>query len=47
MFQPMIAEAGLQIVFVQSCAPQPTPHDHMYYVGIMRAGDDVPGWAKG
>ena len=46
MFREMIEAAGLQIVFVQDCAPQKTAHDHMYYVGIMRAGDEVPGWAR-
>ena len=46
MFRQMIADAGLAIVFVQGCAPQKTPHDHMYYVGIMRAGDTAPAWAK-
>jgi tRNA1(Val) A37 N6-methylase TrmN6 len=46
-FRRMIADAGLQIVFVQDCAPEKTPHDHMYYVGIVRAGDPVPEWARG
>ena len=47
MFREMIVAAGLQIVFVQDCAPGKTAHDHMYYVGIMRKGDQAPGWAKG
>ena len=47
MFRGMIGEAGLHIAFVQGCAPQKTPHDHMYYVGITRAGVPVPDWAKG
>ena len=47
MFSGMIADAGLQVVFVQDCAPQKTAHDHMYYVGIVRAGDEVPAWARG
>jgi methylase of polypeptide subunit release factors len=47
MFREMIEAAGLQIVFVQDCAPQKTAHDRMYYVGIMRAGDAVPRWARG
>jgi predicted RNA methylase len=45
MFRPLIAEAGLQIVFVQDCAPERTADDRMYYVGIMRPGDAVPAWA--
>jgi methylase of polypeptide subunit release factors len=47
MFRQMITEAGLQIAFVEGCAPEQTPRDHMYYIGIMRAGDLVPDWARG
>jgi hypothetical protein len=46
MFRDMIAASGLRIVFVQGCAPQKTTHDQMYYVGIMRAGDEAPEWAR-
>jgi hypothetical protein len=23
-----------------------TEYDHMFYLGVMRAGDNVPAWAK-
>jgi hypothetical protein len=42
----MIAQAGLSVVFVQDASETVTPHDHMFYLGIMRAGDAVPAWAK-
>jgi predicted RNA methylase len=45
-FRPMIEQAGLAIVFVQGEQPQRTPDHRFYYIGIMRAGDSVPAWAK-
>jgi hypothetical protein len=45
-FAAMIAQAGLKTVFVQNCIPQRTAEDHFYYVGIMRAGDTPPAWAR-
>ena len=45
-FAPMIAEAGLRIVFVQNAAPQPTRDDQYFFLGIMRAGDTPPEWAS-
>jgi SAM-dependent methyltransferase len=47
MFRAMIADSGLRIVFVDGCAPERTADDHMYYVGIVRAGDTPPEWARG
>ena len=46
-FIPMIAEAGLKVVFVQNASQQRTEHSQMFYLGIMRAGDTVPAWAQG
>ena len=45
-FAAMIAQAGLTTVFVQGCAPQRTIEDRFYYIGIMRAGDRPPAWAR-
>jgi predicted RNA methylase len=47
MFETMIAQAGLRIVFVDQAFAERTSDDHMYYVGIMRAGDAAPEWARG
>jgi SAM-dependent methyltransferase len=44
-FRGMIEQAGLRIIFVDNGAPQRTPHDVFYYVGVMRAGDTPPPWA--
>ena len=46
-FAPMIAAAGLRVVFEQDAAPERTSVSRMFYLGIMRAGDDVPAWAGG
>jgi methylase of polypeptide subunit release factors len=45
-FAPMIAEANLRVVFEQDAAPTRTEEPRMFYLGIMRPGDDVPAWAK-
>jgi predicted RNA methylase len=44
-FAPMIAEAGLRVVFEQDAAPTRTPESRMFYLGIMRPDDAVPAWA--
>lgn len=46
-FKPMIADAGLVVTFVQDASDTVTPHDRMFYLGIMRDGDAVPRWARG
>jgi predicted RNA methylase len=46
-FTKMIADAGLVVTFVQDAFDPATDHDHMFYLGIMRAGDIVPEWARG
>ena len=46
-FTAMIADAGLRLVFVQDASDTRTVRPHMYYLGIMRPGDPVPGWAQG
>jgi 16S rRNA G966 N2-methylase RsmD len=46
-FAPMIAEAGLKVVFEQGASPTRTAQSHMFYLGIMRPGDAVPAWASG
>lgn len=45
VFVPLIAEAGLKIVFVQGCAGRRTADTHVYYIGIMRPNDTPPAWA--
>ena len=45
-FRGMIEEAGLKIAFVQGCEPTITAHSRFFYIGIVRAGDNVPAWAK-
>ena len=42
----MIEEADLAIIFVHDCFPQRTPHDHFYYIGVIRRGDAPPEWAR-
>ena len=46
-FREMIDTAGLSLVLVDGCAPQRTPDSRIYYIGVMRRGDVVPGWASG
>jgi 23S rRNA G2069 N7-methylase RlmK/C1962 C5-methylase RlmI len=46
-FTAMIADAGLRLVFVQGASETRTAAPHMFYLGIMRAGDPVPDWARG
>jgi methylase of polypeptide subunit release factors len=46
-FAPMIAEAGLKVVFEQDASPERTEESRMFYLGIMRAGDTAPEWARG
>jgi predicted RNA methylase len=45
-FREMIEASGLQIVFVDGCAPQRTPDHRFYYIGIMHKGATPPAWAK-
>jgi SAM-dependent methyltransferase len=45
-FAPLIAEAGLVVVFEQDAAPTRTKDPNMFYLGIMRPGDPVPAWAR-
>jgi methylase of polypeptide subunit release factors len=45
VFAPMIAEAGLRLVFEQDASAQRTADSRMFYLGIMRPGDAVPAWA--
>jgi 16S rRNA G966 N2-methylase RsmD len=46
-FRDMIEEAGLAVVFVHGCAPQPTRDPRFYYIGMMRRGEAAPVWASG
>ena len=46
-FRPLIEEAGLSIVFVSGGERVRTADFRMYFIGIMRAGDTPPAWAKG
>ncbi len=43
-FAPMIAAGGLRVVFVRDASPERTRVSRMFYLGIMRAGDDAPTW---
>ena len=45
-FRQMIEQAGLKIIFVDHCAPQRTARDAFYYLGVMRAADTPPPWAR-
>ena len=45
-FTPMIAEAGLKVVFIQDASHQRTEESKMFYLGIMRGADEVPTWAR-
>lgn len=45
-FRDMIDAAGLQVVFVDGCAPQLTPDHRFYYIGIMHKGAVPPDWAR-
>lgn len=45
-FAPMIADAGLRVVFEQDAAPIRTKDARMYYLGIMRPDDPVPAWVR-
>ena len=45
-FVPMIAGAGLRVVFEQDASPTRTKDSRMFYLGIMRPGDAVPAWAR-
>jgi methylase of polypeptide subunit release factors len=45
-FTPMIAQAGLRVVFEQDAHRERTAEPRMFYLGIMRAGDAVPDWAR-
>jgi methylase of polypeptide subunit release factors len=46
-FASMIEKAGLAVVFVQDAFAERTSQSHMFYLGIMRAGDTPLGWARG
>jgi len=41
-FAPMIADAGLTLIFVREPSAD---HPRIFYLGIMRTGDTTPGWA--
>jgi methylase of polypeptide subunit release factors len=45
-FRPMIEDAGLSMIFAHGCAGQRTRDHHIYYVGIMRRGEQPPDWAR-
>jgi 16S rRNA G966 N2-methylase RsmD len=44
-FRPMIAAAGLKVVFAYGCEPERTQTSRLYFLGVMRAGDTPPAWA--
>ncbi|MFY9827795.1 MAG: hypothetical protein WAK69_04135, partial [Rhodoplanes sp.] len=45
-FRGMIEQAGLEVIFVQGGAPQRMSIGRIYYIGIKRAGDVAPEWAR-
>jgi predicted RNA methylase len=44
-FRQMIAQSGLEIVFVDGESPTLTKESVFYYIGIMRRADTPPPWA--
>jgi 16S rRNA G1207 methylase RsmC len=44
-FDRMLAAEGFSIVFAHGAVDQLTPYDSLYFIGIMRRGDERPGWA--
>src|SRR5262245_60756426 len=46
-FRDMIADAGLSVRFVEGDEPQRTRDPRYYYIGLTRAGDEPPDWARG
>ena len=46
-FRAMINEAGFTVTFVDGERQPRTVDPHYYYIGIMRAGDTPPDWARG
>ena len=46
-FGPLIGEAGLKVVFEQGASPVRTTDSRMFYLGIMRADETPPDWARG
>jgi hypothetical protein len=45
-FRPLVEAAGLSILFVSGGKPVRTPELRIYFIGIARAGDTPPAWAK-
>lgn len=45
-FRGMIEQAGLEVLFVQGCAPQRMPDGRIFYLGVKRSGDVAPAWAR-
>ena len=45
-FRRMIEESGLAIVFAHGDLPFRTASHQYYFIGIMRAGDAAPSWAR-
>jgi SAM-dependent methyltransferase len=44
MFRAMIEEAGLSLVAVHGAEPRVTPYTRIYYLAVMRRGDEPPAW---
>ena len=45
-FRPMIEKSGLTVIFADGDLPFRTANHQYYFIGIMRAGDAVPAWAR-
>ena len=45
-FTQMIGDAGLAVVFVQDAFTERTPRCHVLLLGIIRADDTPPAWAR-
>jgi len=45
-FRSMIEHSGLSIAFVYGSAPERTRDYRFYFIGITRAGEPPPTWAK-
>jgi predicted RNA methylase len=45
-FRPMVEESGLKVAFSHGDLPFRTAQHQYYFIGIIRAGDAAPTWAR-
>ena len=46
-FRPMVEQAGLRVAFSHGDLPFRTAQHQYYFIGIVRAGETAPPWARG